>query len=483
MNRIYGLVLSLIVALPLAGQNTDIESLSGLTFNFRNPGARSLGMGGAFLALADDATAAEANPAGLTILRLPELSLELRNYRMDVEVPFSGAYPDITKEAFVSHSRAADVSYASAVYPREKWALALYYHQPLRIESDLNLVYTFDQLNQAVPIDRTLFYLARGNPRGSGSLVTQEECDALQNEEFGSCTTFQLSPYFSSVAMEQETWGVAGAYEFGPVSVGLGVRYQLFEQAALTVRYDPDFFFPVESLVQATELDENLEPKAMDDITFTIGAKWTIIAEELFIGATIKQGAEYPTSVFQQFAADGEVFEEAFDTSFHVPDTAGIGVAWRPVPQLTLLADAVFVRYSNLVDDFHSAYPEIQFLRDIYGIEIFDIDDTVQTHLGAEYFFFAPRVAIGLRAGWWREPAHGLRYSGPLTCTEEEIDEFDRVLCSANRNRQAIVFDGGRDLDHFTVGVGLAWPKFQIDAAYDTSKDFKIGSLSAVYRF
>ncbi|HUP66153.1 MAG TPA: hypothetical protein VM557_12825 [Thermoanaerobaculia bacterium] len=481
MKRFYGLVLSLIVAAPLAGQNTDIEALSGLTFNFRNPGARSLGMGGAFLALADDATAAEANPAGLTILRVPEISLEVRNFRMDVEVPFSGAYPDITKEAFVSHSRRAEISYGSAVYTRDKWALAAYYHQPLRIESNLNLVYTFDQLNQAVPVDRTLFYLARGNPRGTGGLVTRDECDALQNEEFGSCTTFQLSPYFSSVTMEQETWGVAGAYEFGPVSVGLGVRYQLFEQAALTVRYDPDFFFPVESLVQATELDENFEPKAMDDITFTVGVKWEI-NDKWFIGGTIKQGAEYPTGVFQQFAAGGEVFEEAFETSFHVPDTAGIGVAWRPIPALTLLADAVFVRYSNLVDNFRSAYPEIQFLSDIYDMKIFQIDDTVQTHVGAEYFFATP-IAVALRAGWWREPAHGLKYSGPLTCTEEEINEFDRVLCSANRNRQAIVFDGGRDLDHYTVGVGLAWPKFQIDAAYDTSKDFKVGSLSAVYRF
>jgi hypothetical protein len=38
-------------------------------------GARALGMGGAFLARADDATAASWNPAGLSYLRLPEVSL------------------------------------------------------------------------------------------------------------------------------------------------------------------------------------------------------------------------------------------------------------------------------------------------------------------------------------------------------------------------------------------------------------------------
>src|SRR5439155_7323916 len=62
------LAICALATLPLAAQNTDIESLAGLQFNFGNPGARSLGMGGAFLGLADDASAAEANPAGLTIL-------------------------------------------------------------------------------------------------------------------------------------------------------------------------------------------------------------------------------------------------------------------------------------------------------------------------------------------------------------------------------------------------------------------------------
>ena len=76
------LALSAAIAFPAAAQNTDIESLSGLTFNFGNPGARSLGMGGAFLGLADDASAAEANPSGLTVLRRPEVSVEVRNYQV-----------------------------------------------------------------------------------------------------------------------------------------------------------------------------------------------------------------------------------------------------------------------------------------------------------------------------------------------------------------------------------------------------------------
>src|ERR1700686_4842502 len=92
--------ISLALALPLAAQNTDIESLSGLQFNFGNPGARSLAMGGAFLGLADDASAAEANPAGLTILRKPEISLEGRNYEEAQLFTTSGTFPAVVGPRF-----------------------------------------------------------------------------------------------------------------------------------------------------------------------------------------------------------------------------------------------------------------------------------------------------------------------------------------------------------------------------------------------
>ena len=47
------LALCTLISLPALAQNTDIEALSGLQFNFGNPGARALGMGGAFLGLAE----------------------------------------------------------------------------------------------------------------------------------------------------------------------------------------------------------------------------------------------------------------------------------------------------------------------------------------------------------------------------------------------------------------------------------------------
>src|SRR5262245_66683585 len=57
---------------------TDEEIFRQMRFNFINPGARALGLGGSFIAVADDATAAQANPGGLMQLAAPEFFVEER---------------------------------------------------------------------------------------------------------------------------------------------------------------------------------------------------------------------------------------------------------------------------------------------------------------------------------------------------------------------------------------------------------------------
>jgi len=76
-----------------------------------NPGARSLGLGGAFVAVADDATAAWANPSGLMQLVRPEISVEGRSWTEDRE----GAATNQSSLGFLSF-----------VLPREKWSIAIY---------------------------------------------------------------------------------------------------------------------------------------------------------------------------------------------------------------------------------------------------------------------------------------------------------------------------------------------------------------------
>jgi hypothetical protein len=99
---------------------------------FTSPGARSMGLGGAFVALADDATAAFANPAGLVQLLRPEISAELRvssdQRQLDPDPNddlggFLGSEEDYTGLGFISF-----------VYPKNRWSLATYAHNTSRYD-------------------------------------------------------------------------------------------------------------------------------------------------------------------------------------------------------------------------------------------------------------------------------------------------------------------------------------------------------------
>ncbi|MHB8799981.1 MAG: OmpP1/FadL family transporter [Thermoanaerobaculia bacterium] len=110
-------LLALVLAGARAARAADEPKSFVLTFS--NPGARSLAFGGAFAPLADDATAAYANPAGLVQLVRPEVSLELR---------LTGSLED-DGSGEKTMSRANGVSYFSVVYPMHRFSLALYGQQ------------------------------------------------------------------------------------------------------------------------------------------------------------------------------------------------------------------------------------------------------------------------------------------------------------------------------------------------------------------
>src|SRR3954470_14512763 len=80
------LLASVTVARAQTGQTAQIP----LQFDFLNPGARSLAMGSAFVAVADDATTAFTNPAGLTLSIRPEISAEIRFRQLDTPYLSSG---------------------------------------------------------------------------------------------------------------------------------------------------------------------------------------------------------------------------------------------------------------------------------------------------------------------------------------------------------------------------------------------------------
>jgi len=80
-------------------------------------GARALGMGGAFIAIADDATAASWNPGGLIQLETPEISV-VGTYFNRTEDNNLCTNPEASCDQSVSGS---SINYLSAAYPFTLW--------------------------------------------------------------------------------------------------------------------------------------------------------------------------------------------------------------------------------------------------------------------------------------------------------------------------------------------------------------------------
>jgi len=147
----------------------------------------------------------------------------------------------------------------------------------------------------------------------------------------------------------------------------------------------------------------------------------------------------------------------------NVPDVYGLGLSYNPVPPLRINVDPVQINYSDLVDNMQSIFPGVaddpQYTR----------EDVTEIHVGAEYYFVNSRIPWALRAGWWQDPEHALKWVGPIT--------------NGDQGAVNILFPEGEDRDHYSIGIGVAFTNIQIDAAYDTSDKYKVGSISAKYVF
>ena len=88
-------LLLLLAGLPLAAQSLNpnaffqLAQQSRTAFTVQGDGARAIGTGGAFIAIADDSTAVSYNPAGLAQLLRPEGSLVFQGLSRDQT--FTGA--------------------------------------------------------------------------------------------------------------------------------------------------------------------------------------------------------------------------------------------------------------------------------------------------------------------------------------------------------------------------------------------------------
>lgn len=178
-------------------------------------GARALGIAGAFTAVADDATAASWNPAGLTQLERPELSIVYRfSHERDSRASSDGNYLVGDDEI-----DANNINYLSAV-------------MPLRL-MDRNVVFS---LNYQEVFDFSQHFHANYNDAG-----TKTETSTVSDSDYVP-VTFDPTPTHL-VGSAHDIW-------FTPTSLKMW-RHNCVQTETLTYNSQADLDFEQEGAVQA----------------------------------------------------------------------------------------------------------------------------------------------------------------------------------------------------------------------------------------
>ncbi len=457
------------LAAPWTAAQNDLPANVDLQFRFVNPGARAQAMGGAFVGLADDATAVLANPAGLTRLRSVSATLEWNRADRDNEIPFYGGriqQTGLQDFAFDLESRdfpaeTNSVPFAGYIDPKGRLKWGVFYAEQVRFQR------TFATEGVSIPdYDGDRFVV--GN--------TLEFFFPSENRIDIAMRTLGAS--LAGQATDRLAWGLSVGYS----------DFQ-YEGGSRLIFPDPRLLFPdvvfsprdiraIEPFIGTTVAAVSVDG---DDgaLNFTAGLLFRA-TDRFSVGAVYKRQPKFD----YDYRLEGldtnfePVPPETGGADFNIPDSFGVGLSFKATETFTISLEVNRVRYSELTDDFEVFFGN---LNDESGATQ-TIGDTTEYRVGAEYIFVDLRFPIALRAGFRNEPYHGLQNTNLDTqILFRYLNEFGNFVQDA---RQTIFLrQFAEDENHVTFGFGFTFSRaFTLDAAADIAEESRSYTLSGVYR-
>lgn len=413
------LIVALVFAFgyPLAG--ADAQEFQRIEIpSSPNPvgsGARALGMGGAFIAIADDATAASWNPGGLIQLETPEISI-VGAYFDRAEDHYFGTNPEASGKRSVSDGR---LNYLSASYPFSLW------RRNMIVSVNYQNLYDFTAKGD-FPFRQT---------SGSGRLSLDQhlsyDVDGTLSA-IGLAYCIQVLPQFS-LGFTLNFWedGIyENEWEVNQSNIGTGN----FSGRSLAVSsYSTDRY-------------------AFSGINFNVGILWNM-TPKITLGAVLKTPFKADLDHEKDYVSTtsfpdnpllsstvGEKYNR--EEKLEMPMSYGIGLAYRVSDELTFSADI----YRTEWDDFVLTDADGNEMSPITGesAATADISETHQVRLGMEYLFIGEKYIVPIRGGIFYDPA-------PATGSPD-------------------------DFFGFSIGSGIVIRQFVFDAAYQYRFAENVGS-------
>ncbi len=358
----------------VSGQETELP----FSFYPVGSGARAVGVGGAFIAVADDATAASWNPGGLTQLRKPELSIVGAGFHRGEDISF-GKKPEASGYHSITDQ---NINYLSAVYPFELFnrnMVAAISYQHL-YDFTRNWKYTF----------------THDSDRHSSR-------DNWNFQQTGSLSALGLSYCIQVI----------------PEHLSLGMTFNFWEDSLTRSKWEKNYHEKKTGMMQGSPFIN--EYKRNDEYSFSgfntvLGALWCL-NDKLSIGVVFKTPfkADIKHRINKTWNEKNPLspvdnksgrLDDTVDEEIEMPMSFGIGFLYNVSDNLYLSADI----YRTEWDDFVS--------RDKDGNETSPVSrqpvsqsDVAPTHhvrIGAEYLLIKEKnkgFVIPLRCGLFYEPA------------------------------------------------------------------------------
>ena len=351
-------------------------------------GARALGQGNAFIAVADDATAASWNPAGLTQLQKLEISFAIERVYQEFDTDFGSE--KTTDFDFT------EFNYASMVIPFALWnqkhgVFSLNYLTLFQFEKNLRLPFSNEESG----------LIERGN------------------------YTLDQEGTFSVIAP-------AFAFELTK-SLSLGVTFNIWDDdwtqnSSFKKREQSDgqvIFGPITTDFIFEDVNENVVGKSY---SWVLGALYRPSKSWTFAGV-LKPSFTLDLEHHRRFTSgDGtektvSPFQNSADLDF--PWILGAGLAWRPAEPVTVSLDLTWTDWSSYkLDEGEST------VNPITGSEE-DLQDAYTVRVGSEYNFVFEETLLPLRMGFGYDPSPAVG----------EVDEYYTVSVGAGLQVGRLMFD------------------------------------------
>ncbi len=434
MKRWLAIPAVLIVFPALASAQAVQNIVLRNSFNPIGAGARGLGMGGAFIGVADDGTAASFNPAGLAQLRRTEIALvgfsdRLRSSRNELDtgrrvsesadhqkpdffglaVPFELSGRSLTVQ--LSYQRSVDLFGKGTASTRDTVSL------------------------------RDLGIASPGNAELRGEIAPTQE---------GAFHTVSLATGYQATSR---------------LHLGLAVNYWLADWTSSgQTNFSVFTLLGGRSTLLRSDVRQFQQDQSLRGFNLTTG--FLLRYSRVSLGGVVR----WP------FAGDYELLETGKTTSvefgkppvitptessassrLHWPQSAGLGIALRPFRGLTLAADYSQSHWSRTtLDDIpdgalltprapaengvepEPAYSNRNFF-DLLPASQTATSNTSQWRVGAEYLLSLSKLVIPLRGGTFRD--------------QSPVQDLGRGQ--------------GRRIDGFTAGTGLNFKRLVLDLAFE----------------